>query len=186
MAVGARARAGRRASVLGRRQPAAKDLFGLFDDTLDRLLGAAQMNLFSTEISILWPALIAGLLVVISHVPLGQQVFARGIVFIDLAIAQVAGLGVIAASSFGLPVEGWTRAGGGGRGGARGRAPPDLDRTQAAGGAGGADRNPVRAGVGCADPPARERSARRREPEGPAVRPDPLGLATPSSSAPRS
>ena len=66
------------------------------------------MNLFSTDVSILWPALIAGVLVVISHVPLGQQVFARGIVFIDLAIAQVAGLGVIAASGFGLPVEGWT------------------------------------------------------------------------------
>jgi zinc/manganese transport system permease protein len=66
------------------------------------------MNHFSAELSILWPALIAGVLVVISHVPLGQQVFARGIVFIDLAIAQVAGLGVIAASGFGLPVEGWT------------------------------------------------------------------------------
>ena len=65
------------------------------------------MNLFSTDLSILWPALIAGLLVVISHVPLGQQVLSRGIVFIDLAIAQVAGLGVIAASSFGLPIEGW-------------------------------------------------------------------------------
>ena len=66
------------------------------------------MNLLSTEISILWPALIAGVLVVISHVPLGQQVFARGIVFIDLAIAQVAGLGVIAASGLGLPIEGWS------------------------------------------------------------------------------
>jgi len=66
------------------------------------------MNLLSTEMSILWPALIAGVLVVISHVPMGQQVFARGIVFIDLAIAQVAALGVIAASRFGLPVEGWT------------------------------------------------------------------------------
>ena len=65
------------------------------------------MSLFSTDLSILWPALIAGLLVAISHVPLGQQVLARGIVFIDLAIAQVAGLGVIAASSFGLPIEGW-------------------------------------------------------------------------------
>lgn len=59
------------------------------------------------DLSILWPALIAGILVAISHVPLGQQVLARGIVFIDLAIAQVAGLGVIAASSFGLPIEGW-------------------------------------------------------------------------------
>ncbi len=66
------------------------------------------MSLFSTDLSILWPALIAGLLVAVSHVPLGQQVLARGIVFIDLAIAQVAGLGVIAASHFGLPIEGWS------------------------------------------------------------------------------
>ena len=65
------------------------------------------MNLLETDLSILWPALIAGLLVVVSHVPLGQQVFARGIVFIDLAIAQVAGLGVIVASGFGLPIDGW-------------------------------------------------------------------------------
>jgi zinc/manganese transport system permease protein len=65
------------------------------------------MNLFSTDLSIVWPALIAGLLVVISHVPLGQQVLSRGIVFIDLAIAQVAGLGVIVANGFGLPIEGW-------------------------------------------------------------------------------
>jgi zinc/manganese transport system permease protein len=65
------------------------------------------MNMLSIDLSILWPALIAGILVTISHVPLGQQVLARGIVFIDLAIAQVAGLGVIAASSFGLPIEGW-------------------------------------------------------------------------------
>jgi zinc/manganese transport system permease protein len=66
------------------------------------------VNLLTTHVGILLPALIAGILVVISHVPLGQQVFARGIVFIDLAIAQVAGLGVIAASGFGLPIEGWT------------------------------------------------------------------------------
>ncbi len=59
------------------------------------------------DLSILWPALVAGLLVSVSHVPLGQQVLARGIVFIDLAIAQVAGLGVIVASSFGLSIEGW-------------------------------------------------------------------------------
>jgi len=60
------------------------------------------------NLSIVWPALIAGLLVLLSHVPMGQQVLARGIVFIDLAIAQVAGLGVIAANSFGLGPEGWT------------------------------------------------------------------------------
>jgi zinc/manganese transport system permease protein len=40
-------------------------------------------------------------------VPLGQQVLSRGIVFIDLAIAQVAGLGVIAANMFELPIAGW-------------------------------------------------------------------------------
>jgi zinc/manganese transport system permease protein len=66
------------------------------------------MSGFETQLSILWPALIAGLLVVLSHVPLGQQVLTRGIVFIDLAIAQVAGLGVIAAHTVGFGAEGWT------------------------------------------------------------------------------
>ncbi len=66
------------------------------------------MSTFQTEMSILWPALIAGFLVVLSHVPLGQQVLSRGIVFIDLAIAQVAGLGVIAAHTFGFGASGWT------------------------------------------------------------------------------
>ncbi|HSN31518.1 MAG TPA: metal ABC transporter permease [Ideonella sp.] len=52
--------------------------------------------------SILAPALAAGLLVLATHVPLGMQVLERGIVFIDLAIAQIAGLGVIAADAVGL------------------------------------------------------------------------------------
>src|SRR3979490_2027946 len=66
------------------------------------------MSTMQTALSILWPALIAGILVVLSHVPLGQQVLSRGIVFIDLAIAQVAGVGVIAAHSLGLGATGWT------------------------------------------------------------------------------
>lgn len=66
------------------------------------------MNTLTADLSILWPALVAGLLVLLSHVPLGQQVLNRGIVFIDLAIAQVAGLGVVAAHYFGLEIEGWT------------------------------------------------------------------------------
>jgi zinc/manganese transport system permease protein len=65
------------------------------------------MNEAYADLSILWPAMIAGLLVVLSHVPLGQQVLRRGIVFIDLAIAQVAGLGVIAAQASGLELQGW-------------------------------------------------------------------------------
>jgi zinc/manganese transport system permease protein len=40
-------------------------------------------------------------------VPLGTEVLRRGIIFIDLAIAQVAGLGVIAADSMGWEAEGY-------------------------------------------------------------------------------
>jgi zinc/manganese transport system permease protein len=39
--------------------------------------------------------LAAGLLVLVTHLPLGVQVLKRGIVFIDLAIAQIAAVGVI-------------------------------------------------------------------------------------------
>jgi zinc/manganese transport system permease protein len=65
------------------------------------------MTSVAETLSILGPALLAGLIVLASHVPLGQQVLARGIVFIDLAIAQVAGVGVIAAHYFGLELQGW-------------------------------------------------------------------------------
>ena len=59
------------------------------------------MSLSSAELGILWPAFIAGLLVTATHVPLGMQVLERGIVFIDIAIAQVAALGVIVADYLG-------------------------------------------------------------------------------------
>ena len=49
--------------------------------------------------SILLPAFAAGLIVIGSHVVLGRQVLRRGIVFIDLAIAQVAALGVVVSHS---------------------------------------------------------------------------------------
>lgn len=58
------------------------------------------------EFSLLLPALIAGLLVSATHVPLGIQVLSRGIVFIDIAIAQIAGVGVIAADFFGWEGQG--------------------------------------------------------------------------------
>ena len=64
------------------------------------------MNWSAVDLTILGPALVAGLLVLASHVPLGMQVLDRGIVFIDLAIAQIAGLGVIAADALGLPEHG--------------------------------------------------------------------------------
>jgi zinc/manganese transport system permease protein len=52
------------------------------------------------------PAFVAGVLVTATHVPLGTQVLARGIVFIDLAIAQIAGCGVLLADRFGFEPEG--------------------------------------------------------------------------------
>jgi zinc/manganese transport system permease protein len=55
---------------------------------------------------ILWPALAAGLLVAATHVPLGIQVLNRGIVFIDLAVAQIAGLGVVFADWLGFEPQG--------------------------------------------------------------------------------
>ena len=64
------------------------------------------MNLDAISISILLPALAAGLLVTSTHVPLGMQVLARGIVFIDLAIAQIAGCGVLLADQMGFEAEG--------------------------------------------------------------------------------
>jgi zinc/manganese transport system permease protein len=65
------------------------------------------VNWEALEPGILGPAFAAGLLVLATHVPLGIQVLARGIVFIDLAVAQMAGTGVIAAHALGWELEGW-------------------------------------------------------------------------------
>jgi zinc/manganese transport system permease protein len=60
------------------------------------------MNWGALDWAILGPPFLAGLLVLTTHVPLGAQVLDRGIVFIDLAIAQIAGLGVIAGDALGM------------------------------------------------------------------------------------
>ena len=65
-----------------------------------------MLNLDTLNLSILGPAMLAGLLVLATHVPLGQQVLKRGIVFIDLAVAQIAALGVIAADAMGWEPQG--------------------------------------------------------------------------------
>jgi zinc/manganese transport system permease protein len=64
------------------------------------------MNLELLDWSIVGPALAAGLIVLSTHVPLGHEVLKRGIIFIDLAIAQIAGLGVIAAHSMNWDQDG--------------------------------------------------------------------------------
>ncbi|MGH8495911.1 MAG: metal ABC transporter permease [Gammaproteobacteria bacterium] len=64
------------------------------------------MSFAAFDLSIIGPALLAGVLVLSTHVPLGREVLARGIIFIDLAVAQTAGLGVIAAASLGWDTHG--------------------------------------------------------------------------------
>ncbi|MHB1083280.1 MAG: metal ABC transporter permease [Thiobacillus sp.] len=65
------------------------------------------MNWAALDLRLLgWP-FIAGLLVLATHVPLGRRVLARGIIFLDLAIAQIAVLGVIAAHTLGWETQGW-------------------------------------------------------------------------------
>ena len=44
--------------------------------------------------------LLAGLLISISHVPLGFRVIDKGIVFLDIAIAQIAVLGMVLLNFF--------------------------------------------------------------------------------------
>jgi zinc/manganese transport system permease protein len=65
------------------------------------------MNPAAIDLAILLPAFAAGMLVLATHVPLGAQVLRRGIVFIDLAIAQIAALGVIVAGLLDIAPGGW-------------------------------------------------------------------------------
>lgn len=58
------------------------------------------MSFDLTLFSIIAPALVATLLVAATHVPLGVEVLKRGIIFIDLATAQIAGLGAVAATVY--------------------------------------------------------------------------------------
>src|SRR5436190_12970776 len=64
------------------------------------------MNWHALDLQLLGLPFIAGLLVLATHVPLGTQVLDRGIVFIDLAVAQIAGLGVIVADALGFAERG--------------------------------------------------------------------------------
>ncbi|RMD68959.1 MAG: metal ABC transporter permease, partial [Gammaproteobacteria bacterium] len=65
------------------------------------------MDWQSLDPSILGPAFGAGLLVLATHVPLGREVLRRGIIFIDLAVAQIAGLGMLVAQIHSWPFGGW-------------------------------------------------------------------------------
>jgi zinc/manganese transport system permease protein len=54
------------------------------------------------ELEILLPAFFAGLLVLATHIPFGMRILQRGVIFADLAVAQIAGLGVVVAGLLGL------------------------------------------------------------------------------------
>lgn len=58
------------------------------------------MNL--EDISLLLAPLAVGLMIICTHAPLGFEVLRRGIIFIDLALAQVAGLGIVVAELAGI------------------------------------------------------------------------------------
>lgn len=64
------------------------------------------MSVDAIDLTIIAPAFLAGVLVLATHIPLGAQVLKRGIVFIDLAVAQIAALGVIVAGMADLH-QGW-------------------------------------------------------------------------------
>ena len=64
------------------------------------------LNLDGLDASILGPACAAGLIVLSTHVLLGRRVLARNIIFIDLAIAQIAALGVILAQFLNVGEQG--------------------------------------------------------------------------------
>lgn len=51
-------------------------------------------------IGIVGPAIAAGLMIALAHGLLGVEVLRRGIIFIDLAIAQIAGLGLVIANLY--------------------------------------------------------------------------------------
>lgn len=71
-------------------------------------MNPGALDLSIVDLAIVFPAFVAGVLVLATHVPLGAQVLQRGIVFIDLAIAQIAALGVIGAGMLDIDPHGWT------------------------------------------------------------------------------
>lgn len=61
----------------------------------------------SELMEIIGPAFVAGLMVALTHAPLGVEVLKRGIIFIDLAVAQIAGLGLVIANVMFHHPSGW-------------------------------------------------------------------------------
>ncbi len=72
-----------------------------------KFLQSLRISLFDLDLIILIiPALVTGLIISSTHAPLGREVLRRGIIFIDLAVAQVAGLAIVATGLW-LPHASW-------------------------------------------------------------------------------
>jgi len=65
------------------------------------------MSDLQQSLSLILPAMLAALLVLGTHVPLGREVLRRGIIFLDIAIAQLAAFGVIIVYSLGTEEHQW-------------------------------------------------------------------------------
>ncbi len=65
------------------------------------------MSLSPFDWGLLRVPLAAGLIVLVTHVIFGREVLARGIIFIDLTIAQIAALGVVVAELFSATLHDW-------------------------------------------------------------------------------
>ncbi len=59
----------------------------------------------NTDLDLILPAFLAGLLVLATHIPFGMRVLQRGVIFADLAVAQIAGLGVVLAELLDLNTQ---------------------------------------------------------------------------------
>ncbi len=63
------------------------------------------LELLAEQRDILLPAFITGLIILASHIPLGQRVLKKGIIFFDLAIAQLSAFGVVFFSTMFTPIN---------------------------------------------------------------------------------
>ena len=82
--------------------PQAGDYIALFDANVAALLAAAAMI---EAIAFLWPPFLVAVCLVGIHAYFGIQVLARKVIFVDLALAQIAALGATAAFMLGHPAQ---------------------------------------------------------------------------------
>ena len=84
--------------------PGAHDYLSLFDANVAALIAAAKRMMAALEF--LWPPFLVAFCLVGIHAYFGIQVLTRNVVFVDLALAQIAALGATVAFMLGHPALG--------------------------------------------------------------------------------